>query len=89
MAQTRLHQFSTNSENINKTEAGGPVVYTRGVPSVRPGLCPHVPAQEPLPPLGTSPFSDTAALRMPGVLPHWLKTTILLQQQSYPSCCGT
>lgn len=69
MAQTRLHQYSTNSENINKTEGGGPVVYTGGIPFGRPGLCPHVTAQEPLPPLGTSPFSETVALRMPGILP--------------------
>lgn len=98
LAQTHLHQFSANSENIDKIEGGSPAAYKGGVPAARPGLCLHVPALSPsascsqpksLPPLGTSPPPDPTALRLPMVLPHWLENTILPQQQCYCSCRAT
>ena len=88
LAQTRLHQFSANSENTDKIEGGGPAAYKGGIPAARPGRCPHVPAlspsaphsqPKPLPLLGTSPLPDPRALTLPAVLPTCLET---------PSCCS-
>lgn len=82
LVQTRLHQFSADSENIDKIEGGSLAAYEGGVPMVRQSLCPHVPVPapsapcsppKPLPPLGTSPPPDPTAPRLPVVLPHWLE----------------
>lgn len=47
LAQTLLHQFSANSENIDKIEGGGLAAYEGGVPAARLDLCPHVPEPAP------------------------------------------
>lgn len=66
-AQTCLHQFSTDSENIDKIEGGSPAAFEGGIPVARLGLCPHIPAPassapqsqpKPLPLLRKSPPPD-------------------------------
>lgn len=47
LAQTRLHQFSATSENIDKIEGGGPAAWEAGILTARLGLCPCVPAPAP------------------------------------------
>lgn len=99
LAQTHLHQFSADSENIDQREGGILAAHKGGVPVARPDLCPQVPAQAPSPPCNqpkslppwdkSSPVTQQLSGRLPVAHAHWLKKTTLPQQQSYCSCLDT
>lgn len=93
LAQTHLHQFSADSENIDQREGGILAAHKGGILVTRPDLCPRIPVQAPstpcnqpksLPSWDKSSSPDPTVLRLP--VAHM---STGLKRQSCPSSRAT